>query len=355
MPAFDSAETTRRDIFRVVPAVFLINACGAPAVGDRAEVRDDDQGLEPVGDQIRGFKTSGFTPRAVAPARRPYGVGAPRKDKGAHNAAGVRMKKLNGRHWDHPVVQAAYGLQNLWTWETTHDVFFLDRARAQAERLVARRTEARGAWFLPYPFKFSSPRHRLLMRPPWYSAMAQGEALSLFSRLAGTAELPEPVRDGYRRAAEGVFAALNLGPQHRPWVTHLDARHYLCLEEYPQYPHHRSDFTFNGHNYAAVGLWDYHALTGSRRAAQLFDGALTTSVHYARALRRRSDYSSYCLRHDVRNGKYHQVVTRQLRILHVISGHPVFARIANEYARDAAKRARRSPRARRSSVRRRPS
>jgi hypothetical protein len=339
MPAFDSAETTRRDIFRAASAVLLVGPFSARAVGDPAEIGDYTQALEPAGEQIRGFRTSGFSPQAVSHTRRPYKMGAPRKDNGVHNAAGVRMKKLNGRQWDHPVVQAAYGLQNLWTWETTHDQFFLDRARAQADRLVAHRTEARGAWFLPYPFKFLSPRHHLVMRPPWYSAMAQCEALILFSRLASTAELPERARNGYRRAAEHVFAALNLGPQHRPWVTHLDAHHYLCLEEYPKNPHRRSDFTFNGHNYAAIGLWDYHALTGSPRAAQLFDGALTTTIRYAKLLRRPGDYSSYCMNHDIRNAKYHHVVTRQLRMLHVISGNSAFARMANVYARDAAKRA----------------
>jgi hypothetical protein len=246
------------------------------------------------------------------------------------------MKKVNGRLWDHPVVQAAYGLQNMWSWEKTHDLFYLHRARVQADRLVAHRTEARGAWFFPYPYEFRSPKHHLVMKPPWYSAMAQGEALSLFSRLAGTDALSQRARRRYRRAAELVFAAISLGPRRRPWVTHLDAHHYLCLEEYPSRdPHRRSDFTFNGHNYAAFGLWDYHALTGSRRAAHLFDGALTTALHYAKVLRRHGDYSSYCLRHDIRSAKYHYVVTRQLRMLHVISGSPAFARMAAKFARDA--------------------
>jgi hypothetical protein len=321
MPAFDSADPTRRTVFRVASGALLIGP-----LGDRA-----------AGEQVHGFKTTGFKPRAVPRTRRPYQNGAARKDVGAHDAGGVRMKRMNGRLWDHPVVQAAYGLQNLREWETTHDLFFLNRARAQAERLVARRTEARGAWFLPYPMRFVSPRHHMVMKPPWYSAMAQGEALSLFSRLASTAELPAEARHDYRQAADRIFAALSIGPQRRPWVTQLDSHHYLCLEEYPQNPHGRTDFTFNGHNYAAIGLWDYHALTGSRRAAQLFDGALTTAVRYAKLLRRPGHYSSYCLRHDVRNGNYHHVVTRQLRMLHVISGSPVFAHIANQYARDAAK------------------
>jgi hypothetical protein len=340
MPSFDSAETPRRDIFKAASAVFLIGLSGACAVDDPAEVGDGNQELASAGEQILGFKTSGFSPQAVPRRLRPYRTAAPRKDNGLHDAAGVRMKKLNGRQWDHPVVQAAYGLQNLWTWETTHDPFFLDRARAQAERLVTRRTEARGAWFLPYPFEFLSPSHHMVMKPPWYSAMAQGEALSLFSRLAGTAGLPTRARHSYRRAAERVFAAMNLGPQRRPWVTHLDDHQHLCLEEYPQNPDRRSDFTFNGHNYAAIGLWDYHALTGSQRAAQLFDGALTTTIRYAKVLRRPGDYSSYCRHHDIRSAKYHHVVTRQLRMLHVISGNSVFARIADEFAHDAAKRAR---------------
>lgn len=337
MPESGSADRTRRDIFKVASGALLMGPLGACTAGHSPPARDRAPALAYASEMVRGFKTSGFAPKAVPVPLRPYRVGASRKDNGAHDAAGVRIMKLDGRRWDHPVLQAAYGLQNMWSWETTHDPYYLARARAQADRLVARRAEARGAWFFPYPFAFPAPDHHMVMKPPWYSAMAQGEALSLFSRLADTAALPPRARNGYRRAADRVFAALCLGPRRRPWVTRLDGHGYLCFEEYPQSPARRSDFTFNGHNYVAFGLWDYHAVTGSQHAAQLFDGALTATVRYARILRRPGDYSSYCLRHDIRSGKYHHVVIRQLRVLYDISGNSVFAGIATKYTRDAAK------------------
>ena len=91
--------------------------------------------------------------------------------------------------YNYPGAAAEYGIANLNTYESTGDAFYLQRAEAQARRLihihVAARAGSDTAWY--YPEMYARDRHNQrgeLIKPPWYSAMAQGQALSLFSRLS---------------------------------------------------------------------------------------------------------------------------------------------------------------------------
>ena len=67
------------------------------------------------------------------------GSPTPRVDSGTHDSAGVRMALRDGRLYNHPVGQAQYGLLNVSTYLLSHDAFYLNRAVAQANRLVATR------------------------------------------------------------------------------------------------------------------------------------------------------------------------------------------------------------------------
>jgi hypothetical protein len=253
------------------------------------------------------FPTNGYQAIDVPEAFRPWHAAvAPRVDTGLHDASGVRMYVRNGVTYNHPVAQAQYGFQNLSTYRRTNDLFYLDRAVLQANRLINTRVEARGGWFFPYRFDFSSSSHPgMILRAPWYSAMAQGEATGLFTQLAQIPALTEEQRILYRRAADGAFTSLTVGSDAEPWVVHTDASGYLWLQEYPVSPEANSDFTYNGHLFAAMGVWDYVRLTGNEVAATIFDGAITTAVRYASTVRNPAWYSSYCVRHRVPSQGYH--------------------------------------------------
>jgi hypothetical protein len=274
--------------------------------------------------------------------RLPYREAVPRRDAGLRDRHGVRMYRDRGRLVDHPVAQAAYGLANAEKYRASRDEFYLRRAEDQARRLLDRATEHRGAWYLPYPFDFSlhGMAHERL-RAPWYSAMAQGQALSLFVRLHELTRDPT-----YRRAADGVFASFlqpgprlvpgrvagaGLPPAAAPWVVFVDGRGYLWLEEYAS---RRPDRTFNGHIFAAWGLWDYWRMTRDGRAAQLWDGALTTLRAYYPTMRRPGGPSRYCVSHPVYDAKYHEVHVVQMRMLAAMTRNTVFARFAAQLAAD---------------------
>lgn len=270
-----------------------------------------------------GFRQDGFAPRDVPEHLRPWQRVTPTTQVTTSlDAEGVAVViRPDGKTYDHPVRQAQWGLRSIRTWRLTGDATQLTAARRQADRLIAERVEARGAWWFPYEFPFSIAAERLELTAPWYSGMAQGEALGLFSQLAGIlAEAAPDAAAAYRSAADLAFASLRLGPEERPWVSMTDGQGYLWIQEYPQDPPTESDFTYNGFGFAALGIWDYWHLTRSADAAALFDGAVTTMAHAFPAFRRAAWASVYGLRGDRPHLTYHLVHTDQLLQLGWLTG-----------------------------------
>lgn len=253
-------------------------------------------------------------------------------DDRLHDAQGVRMFRLRGQVFNQPVLQAEYGLLNLNAYRLTRDWRYLRRAIAQANRLVATRVHVGNAWFEPY--RYAEYLHGLrtdLEKPPWYSAMAQGEALSLFVRLYEVTK-----NRHWKYAADHTFASFLVpASSHHPWIDHVDKNGYLWLDEFAYKRANKSDLTYNGHNFASYGLYDYAMLTRDAQAAKLLDGAWCTTAHYAPTFRRPGWQSSYCLAHpDISTAKYHQVVIAQFDELYSLSHQPLFADFADSYVDD---------------------
>jgi uncharacterized protein YyaL (SSP411 family) len=130
---------------------------------------------------------------------RPFNEPVPR------DAYGVRMYSIDGKLFDHPVAQASDGLDALNSYRLSEDRRYLDRALADADRLVNRKVVSDGAWYYPYPFDFALHGNLDdMMVAPWFSGMAQGEALSLFVRLHQTTGAAE-----WRTAADATFASFS--------------------------------------------------------------------------------------------------------------------------------------------------
>jgi hypothetical protein len=279
-----------------------------------------------------------YTPHDVAAAARPYndepalsGMPAGRVDgTGVRVYANARI--TGGRAMDHPVLQAQYGLALLNTYRLTRDARYLAIATRQAQRLVDTHVESRGAWWFPYPFDFPlSSGLNTVMRAPWYSAMAQGQAMSLFARLAdATGE------SRWRQAADHAFASLQLGySATEPWATWRDGNGMLWLEEYPGPTMSTSGRVLNGHLFATYGVWDYWRTTRSPAAATLFDAALRTVGRYVlNGFRNPGWASSYGLHGDVPAEKYHAIHINQLLHMHALTGDASFATMAETLHRD---------------------
>jgi hypothetical protein len=273
------------------------------------------------------FAANSYTIRTLAPTQYPYYTTTvvPLVDPGVHDAAGVRMYRIGSTLYNHPVDQAQYAIANIYSYLATGTVAYLDRARAQAQRLIDTSVASRGAMYFPYPFNFA--RHGVAsdtMIAPWYSAMAQGQALTVFVRLFEiTGDL------AYRTAADLTFNSFkNPRAAGMPWTVLVDSAGYIWFEEYAGDPR-PPDLTYNGHQFAIFGLWDYHRLTGSPDALLLLRGGLTTASRYFPNIRAINWISRYCLTHGVQNALYHAVHGWNLLTLYTLTGALEFARGAD--------------------------
>ncbi len=244
---------------------------------------------------------------------------------------GVAMyRAADGTIHNHPVAQArcaAYMLRNYWL---TDDPLYLERAIANGERLLATAEMHGDAMFFPYSFNYSTGRS--FFSAPWYSAMAQGLALSAFVRLFEWTE-----DAAWRQAADRVFRSFKVARMgDRPWVVDVE-HNRLWLDEYPTVP---LDRTFNGHNFSLFGLYDYWRITDDPEARLLTLGAMHSAylggVGPARVPGGISQYcfSEVCLEREIRNPAYHPTHVNQFVSMFRITGHWHFASLAEAYLGD---------------------
>jgi hypothetical protein len=277
------------------------------------------------------FRRTAFSVRELPMHERPYAQAAPQPlvDAGVHDAAGVRMVRIGGRLYNHPVAQAQYGILLLESYRLTGDARYLTRARAQADRIIAHRARYLDAWFFRYDFPYALHSRYQRFSVPWYSGMAQGQALSLFTRLWEVTGV-----SSYRVAMGMAYRSFFVRPvAGKPWMTWVSGG-LLWLEEYPISGTVTGDRTYNGHGFAAFGLYDYYLAIGDPDALTLLQGALTTTRDEHLRFRNRGWRSAYCLAHRQDGGYYHQTHIGQFLYMYRITEDVTFARMADLYHYD---------------------
>lgn len=278
------------------------------------------------------FRAEPFTIRELPMDERPGSTAhaISKVDHGLHDAQGVRMHLIHGKLYDFPRGQSSYGLGNLNSYRLTGDQFYLDRAEAQADRLLSTHQEADGAWYFPtWPSRSRHGRPGERIQAPYNSALTGGRILMFFSRLAEVTGSQK-----WREAADHAFLAfLRPGPCSGPYILNVDPEGYYWLEEWP-WPGMRPDHTLNGHNTASYGVLEYYLLTHDERAKALFRAAVTTIKDHLPAFRRPGWISCYCLEHRSTNANYHGMHIGQLLQLYHMTGSLVFARAADTFMSD---------------------
>jgi hypothetical protein len=278
------------------------------------------------------YHVTAYRIRTLAPSALPYvsTVLPEIVTPATHDADGIPMKLVGTRLYYSPAGLAQYGLMYEDAYRRSGDPDYLAIAAKVLDKLVALGVKSSGGLYIPYRFNFAMHGIKTeVMRAPWYSAMAQGLALSLAVRLYRDTANP-----AYKTDADLLFKSFkHVGRGSNPWVTYIDAARYLWLEEYPE-PTTPSDHTANGFNFAVFGLYDYYQETHDPYALQVLRAGLTTMRHYVSAYRRPGTYSKYCLRHDKPQWKYHKIVTWQLEFLYKMSGDSYFLSMSRLFYRD---------------------
>jgi hypothetical protein len=245
------------------------------------------------------------------------------------DAAGIPLKLYRGVYQYNPVIMAQAGLEWLHCYRTSQDPQYLDQARTVARALVAMATTVNGALFFPYNYDFSL--HGVTedtLHAPWYSGMAQGQVLSLFSRLG---ELTGEVE--WQTDADATLLSFDRWRYHDdPWITDLDAQGDVWIEEYPFTPEERA---LNVFIFALFGLYDYAVWREDAQAAGMFLQSAATLHKNVERFRNPGERSSYCLAHRVQSTSYHAIHIMQLRAMTDMTGDPYFAGVADLFAADS--------------------
>jgi hypothetical protein len=236
----------------------------------------------------------------------------------------VRVSFPDGHEYLHPVGSLNFALASIRQYRVTEDQVWLDRAVTAYEDVLSVATPE---GLIPHEFPWPGPVRQILGKPA-YSAMAQGEAVSVAVRLY---ELTGEQR--WRDLADLFFATLDSPGTAEPAVAFVDRDGYLWFEEFPLACPGR---VWNGHVFATFAMADYHWLTGSQRAADLFDAGATTALHYMSRIRRRGATANYNLSHPhpVPDLWYHRMMTNQLHYLKVMTGDKRFGVWADRMTED---------------------
>ena len=281
------------------------------------------------------YRVRGYRPKPLPPSALPSSTHYPSLTDTRSNpvdANGVARWLHEGRWVYHPIVIARYGINLLNGYRVTQNPAYLDRAVVNANFLVSNAVSRQGALYFPYRFTYPLFGNRSdLMRAPWYSAMTQGTALTLFVRLHAVTGQQQ-----WRTAADSTFATFMQRPSTRqPWtvfVQRWNGRRYLWFEEYAKTPRTQP---LNGHMYALFGVYEYARATGNADAVRVFDGGATTLRHQADRFRVRGGISYYSLRVRVQYRNYHCIHIGQLKLLGRMTGDSWFAREARRFTADA--------------------
>jgi hypothetical protein len=256
---------------------------------------------------------------------------------GEYDDAGIPLLNYHGRIGRHynPIAIAQWGLGHYNLFRGSGDKLHQKKFLAASDWLCAHLEQnSHGVWVWNHHFNWE---YRTPLKAPWYSALAQGQGISLLVRAhrdTGTAE--------YLQAADRAFPSF-LRSTDVGGVTCTDERGNIWFEEYIVSP---PTHILNGFIWAAWGVYDYFLATRSATAKDLFEKTIQT----LRSNLDRYDLGFWSLYEQSRtvmpmvaSAFYHRLHIVQLRIMHRLTGELVFAKVADRweaYGRSRAKRTR---------------
>jgi len=256
---------------------------------------------------------------------------------GAYDASGVPQLDYRGSIGlqYNPIAIAQYGLGNYNFFRRSGDLTRREKFFLTAAWLCSRlENNAHGLAVWNHHFDWE---YRDTLKAPWYSALAQGQGISVLLRAhqeSGDAR--------YHDAAARALACF-FHPVDKGGVAFTDESGDLWFEEYIVSP---PTHILNGFIWATWGIYDYWLATKDVSAQELFSRAVRTLLHNLD----RYDLGFWSLYEQsgtrlpmVASRFYHQLHIVQLRVMHRLTGEAAFARVADRwegYAKSRVNRAR---------------
>ncbi len=266
--------------------------------------------------------------------------------QGFYDQSGVPQLDYHGRIGlqYNPIAIAQYGLGNYNLYRRTADPERLRKFFIAADWLCSHlELNPQGLSVWNHHFNWE---YRDTLRAPWYSALAQGQGISVLVRAHAEKQKEEKLKEEKQKggekkdqdsdAARYLDAARRaLGCFHVPMkdggVAFTDESGDLWFEEYIVSP---PTHILNGFIWAAWGIYDYFLATQDASAQELFTRAVRTLLHNLE----RYDLGFWSLYEQsgtrlpmVASPFYHDLHIVQLRVLHRLTGEPTFARVADRW------------------------
>ncbi|HET9307126.1 MAG TPA: D-glucuronyl C5-epimerase family protein [Candidatus Sulfotelmatobacter sp.] len=257
--------------------------------------------------------------------------------RGAYDPAGIPQLDYHGHIGlqYNPIAIAQFGLGNCNLWRRTADPERRKKFFLIADWLAAHlEPNAHGLAVWNHHFNWE---YRDTLKAPWYSALAQGQGISLLVRAH-----KESGDSRYLDAAHQAFASFQQ-PIDTGGVAFIDESGDLWFEEYIVDP---PTHILNGFIWALWGVYDYFLATRDHSAHELFSRGIRTLLHNLD----RYDVGFWSLYEQagtrlpmVASRFYHQLHIVQLRVMHRLTDEEAFTFVADRwenYARSRTKRTR---------------
>jgi len=226
----------------------------------------------------------------------------------------------------HATALAFHSISYLDHYDRTKNAESLKTAELNANKLMGISLAIDSCYLFPYVSNYRFFDKDLLIAP-WYSGLAQGVGLTLFSRLYKLTD-----NEKYRDIADAVFRSFKrYKGVKKPWISCIDKDQHLWFEEYP---HALPNHVFNGMTFAIFGVYDYYCVTKSHESKKYLQASLTTIRRNIAHMRDEGKISYYCLKYDGKNPAYHSIHIKQLKILTKISGDDYFDELAQQMEAD---------------------
>lgn len=227
-----------------------------------------------------------------------------------------------GRQYN-PIAIAQWGLGNWNLWKRTGSPGRRERSRRAADWLVRRlEPNAHGVPVWKHEFDWE---YRDLLQKGWYSALAQGQGLSLLCRMHRATGDPR-----YMDAARSAFRSL-VTPVDQGGVSLPDGDDGTWLEETIVDP---PTHILNGFLWALWGVHDYARATGEPEARDLLERCVRTVKRHLEDF----DCGFWSLYEQsgtrlpmLASGFYHALHISQLRVTARLLDLPEFARVADRW------------------------
>jgi heparosan-N-sulfate-glucuronate 5-epimerase len=253
--------------------------------------------------------------------------------RGAYDSAGIPLLDYRGKIGPqyNPIAIAQYGLGNYNLFRRTGETARREKFFLIADWLCQHlEKNPRGLSVWNHHFDWE---YRDTLRAPWYSALAQGQGISVLVRAHRESQKEsekDPHDPRYLEAAKLALASF-FAPVREGGVAFTDDRGDLWFEEYIVSP---PTHILNGFIWAAWGVYDYFLATRDQSAQALFTRAVQTLLHNLDHY----DLGFWSLYEQsgtrlpmVASPFYHQLHIVQLRLMHRLTGEEKFARTADRW------------------------